>query len=83
MVDSSGISHVIYSMEFSCLPQGEPLGWMSYVCVVQYYLFRVEAMLVVWVNISVWFCNTNVDFSCPRTLLHYLLIYYFIVFYLF
>jgi hypothetical protein len=38
-------------------------------------------VLLVWVNISVRFCSTNFDLSCPLTLLHYLLIYYFIVFY--
>ena len=81
MVDSSGISHVICSMESNWLPQGEPMGWVSYVGTVQYYPFRVETVLLVWVNISVRFCSTNFDLSCPLTLLHYLLIYYFIVFY--
>jgi len=81
MVDSSGISHIICSMVSKWLPQGEPLGWVSYVCVVQYYLFHVETMLVVWVNISVRFCSSNFDLSSPLTFLHYLLIYYFIVFY--
>jgi hypothetical protein len=31
MVESSGISHVIFSREPNWLPQEEPLGWVSYV----------------------------------------------------
>jgi hypothetical protein len=31
MVESSGISHVICSMESNWLPQEEPFGWASYV----------------------------------------------------